>query len=184
MENFEFKNNINIDLQNISIVDRELKLVPISDKYAKEMFCEFSDEVTHYMAPKPAENINETLDFISCSIEGMKAKQELVLAITSLNDEFLGCVALYCRGSAYSPELGVWVKKSAHGNGYGRKAVSSLFQWASNNINFKHAIYPVDRRNIASRKIPESLGGVVFKEVKMINESGKVLDEVVYQIKA
>ncbi|WP_252179479.1 GNAT family N-acetyltransferase [Endozoicomonas sp. 4G] len=184
MKNFEFKNNIKIDLQNISIVDRGLKLVSISDKYAKEIFCEFSEEVTRYMAPKPTENINETLDFISCSIEGMKAKQQLVLVITSLKDEFLGCVALYCRGNACSPELGVWVKKTAHGNGYGRKVVSSLFQWASNTINFKYAIYPVDRRNIASRKIPESLGGVIFKEAKVTTESGNVLDEVVYQIKA
>jgi hypothetical protein len=40
----------------------------------------------------------------------------------------------------------------------------------------------VDRNNIASRKIPESLGGEIVKKLKLETPSGKILDEVVYKI--
>ena len=42
--------------------------------------------------------------------------------------------------------------------------------------------YPVDRRNIPSRRIPESLGGVVKEEYEKENRSGKILDLVCYHI--
>ena len=47
---------------------------------------------------------------------------------------------------------------------------------------FDYLIYPVDRANIPSRKIPESLGGIIFEEKKTKTMSGGVLDEVVYKI--
>ena len=80
------------------------------------------------------------------------------------------------------PEFGVWTKKSSHGNGYGKEAIHALYKWACRNIEFDYITYPVDKRNVASRKIPESLGGVVAKEYKQENLAGFELDEVEYHI--
>ena len=123
MNKFKFKNSIDLDLQNISINGNSVNLVSISDDYAEDIFQEFSDEITLYMIPSPAKEISETYEFISRSNEGMKNQNELVLAITSSQGEFTGCVGLHGRGNCRNPELGVWLKKSAHGNGYGREAV-------------------------------------------------------------
>ena len=43
-------------------------------------------------------------------------------------------------------------------------------------------MYPVDKKNISSRKIPESLGGIIETEYKTTNMAGKILDEVEYRI--
>jgi hypothetical protein len=40
----------------------------------------------------------------------------------------------------------------------------------------------VDRANVSSRKIPESLGGVVFEGKITKTRHGSLLDEVVYRI--
>jgi ribosomal-protein-alanine N-acetyltransferase len=60
--------------------------------------------------------------------------------------------------------------------------VSALARWAFENLDVRYLIYPVDRRNTASRRIPESLGGIIEAEYEKTNESGRVLDEVEYRI--
>ena len=184
MNKFKFKNSIDIDLQNISINGDSINLISISDDYVKDIYREFTEEITTYMIPSPAKEISETYEFISRSNDGMKNQNELVLAITSSQGEFFGCVGLHGRGNCRTPELGVWLRKSAHGNGYGREAVTTLFNWACENLEIDYAIYPVDRSNIPSRKIPESLGGSVFKQAIVNTASGCELDEVIYRINA
>ena len=111
MKQFKFKNNREIDLQHVEINLKSIKLVSITQNFAEDIFREFTSEITHFMVPKPAEEISETHDFISSSIEGMKHKNDLVLAITSSQNEFLGCVGLHGRGKCHTPELGIWIKK-------------------------------------------------------------------------
>ena len=96
--------------------------------------------------------------------------------------EFLGCCGLHGEGKIRTPELSIWLKKSAHGSGYGREAIQTLMNWSRNNIDFDYFIYPVDRKNIASSKIPESLGGEIMAELKVETPNGKILEEVVYKI--
>ena len=135
------------------------------------------------MFPRPAEKIEETLTFIASSLTGMRKGWDLVLVIIKKdNDEFLGCCGFHGKGKPRTPEIGIWVKEEAHGNKYGREAIHALTSWAVRNIDFDYVIYPVDKANVASRKIPESLGGIVYgkKIVKTMN--GTYLDEVVYKI--
>jgi len=112
----------------------------------------------------------------------MKKQEELVLAIVSTDGEFLGCCGLHGREKWTTPELGIWLKKTAHGNRFGQSAIGLLVTWASENLNIDYFIYPVDRENVPSRKIPELLGGTIFKEVKVKTHSGAILDEVIYKI--
>ncbi|SHO57543.1 GNAT family N-acetyltransferase [Vibrio quintilis] len=182
MKTFTFKNDVDLALEHISISCDRINLVSLSEAYLNDIYREFTSEITTYMTPEPASHIDETKTFITASIANMQQKQELVVAITTPDGKFLGCAGFHGRGNCRTPELGIWLKKSAHGKKYGQEAIRHLMNWAKDNIDFDYAIYPVDRANIASRKIPESLGGVLWKENELKTASGKILDEVIYKV--
>jgi RimJ/RimL family protein N-acetyltransferase len=171
-----------MDLTKVIIETDRLKLVSTSLKYASEIFKEFTDQITTYMNPKTPKEIKETETFINGAIQKIQNGEELQMVILDKKTgEFLGhCGVMKLKTDA--PELGIWIKKSAHGNKYGREAVAGLKQWIDENMKYSYIDYPVDRRNIASRKIAESLGGVIKDEYKRENLSGKILDEVEYRI--
>jgi len=172
-----------LDLFQIKIKTPRLTLVPISKSDAQSILKEFTEEITTYMYPKPPESIEDVLDFIHYSIETMKVGNNVQLVITNKrNGEFLGCIGLH-HIDQKNPELGIWLKKSAHGNGYGLEAIRHLVEWAKKNVGFDHLKYPVDTRNVPSKRIPEVLGGAVQKAYKKKALSGHTLDILEYWIK-
>ena len=180
---FELKNPNSINFNSLIIQGERVALYSIDDRFSKEIFFEFNSDITRYMMPKPARNIEETLTFISDSKRLMSLKQEIILVIVSnTTGEFLGCCGFHGRGKYSTPELGIWLKKSAHGHKYGMEAITTLAHWAAEQFVFEYAIYPVDKANVSSRNIAESLGGEVFKELQVTSMSGIELDEVVYKI--
>ncbi len=171
------------DLLSLTIEGDRIRLVTISHRFERDIFQEFTKEITTYMIPSPAKNIEETHKFIVASRRGIKAGYNLQFVILSKEtEEFLGNCGLHGENRARTPELGIWLKKNAHGKGYGREAVHTLVKWSKNNIDLDYFIYPVDIRNIPSRKIPESLGGQIIKQSPIKTPTGKILDSVVYQI--
>lgn len=172
-----------LDLTTLRIEGERVVLLSNHERFAEAIFREFSSDITTYMMPRPAEVMAETLEFVRSSIASAKAGSDITLAICALeNEEFLGMCGLHGRGSAREPELGIWLKASAHGHGYGREAIHTLVAWASETIALEAFLYPVDKRNTPSRKIPESLAGVIVAERQEENMSGALLDEVVYRI--
>lgn len=172
-----------IDLTAFELDTQRLSLRPISMDYAQDIFREFTSRITRYMGPKPPERIEETQDFIRSSLSALQSGVGLQLVILKrITGEFLGCCGLHGGGGGQRPELGIWVKWSAHGNGYGKEAIVALKQWADTNLSYEYMTYPVDRRNNASRRIPEALGGYVFTEGKSLAQDGRMLDIVVYKI--
>jgi len=184
MKRFRFKGGQGVDLTCVKIEGDEVTLLSISQNYVEDIYKEFTEEIARYMIPSPPKSKGESENFISSPIEGMKACHELVVAIVSKSGEFLGCAGLHGRGNCNTPEFGIWLKKSAHGKGYGRTAIHLLYKWALDTIDFDYALYPVDVANEASKRIPESLGGEVFKEARVPSASGGFLNEVVYRILA
>ena len=183
MNTFHFFTPQPSDLLSLTIEGRRLQLVAISDKFEQDIFKYFTSEITRYMFPSPAQDIKETRNFIVESRRSMQIGNNLQFAILSKSTgEFLGCCGLHGEGKVRTPELGIWIKKSAHGSGYGREAVHLLVNWSWNNIDLDYFTYPVDRKNVASSKIPESLGGEVVEALKVETPTGKILDEVIYQI--
>lgn len=151
------------NIATITIETERLLLVPITMQYAEEIFNEFTPEITTYMFPKAAETIAETESFIQSSIERMNAWTNYQAVILDKNTkEFLGCVGLHIKNPV-TPELGIRIKKSAFGKKIGREAVAGLTNRARENLDFEYLFYPVDKDNVGSRKIAESLGGVVQK---------------------
>lgn len=169
-------------MEKIEIETDRLILVPISREYASDMFREFTKEITTFMYPKSPEKIEETHQFIDESMAKDNNGEQLQMTVLKKDTrEYLGNAGLHDIKTR-TPELGIWLKRSAHGNGFGREAIAGLENWAQKNLDFDYIKYPVDKRNIASRKIPESLGGIPGKELKQINLSGNELDEIEYRI--
>jgi RimJ/RimL family protein N-acetyltransferase len=158
-------------------------LRPISERDTWQIFENFTSEVTRYMVPQPSERVEDTIQFIRHSLEGMERGENLQLVIVDkASGEFLGCCGLHGKGTPRTPELGIWLKVAAHGNGYGKEAIAALVKWAEKNLLFDYFIYPVDRDNIPSRKIPEALGGEIFEETMCTKQNGGCLNVVIYHI--
>lgn len=171
-----------MNLLEIEISTERLILSPISMIYKEVIFSEFTEDITTYMYPCPPQDISETEAFISDSIGEMTDGWGLGLVILKRDSqEFLGCAGLH-RIDRKNPELGIWLKKTAHGNKYGLETIAAIKNWADKNLEYKYLRYPVDKANIASRKIAETLGGKIVDEYYKINMSGKTLDIVEYRI--
>lgn len=166
-----------------TISTERLVLKPISEDVAQECFQFFTAELTRFMFPRPAENIEETLEFIRTFRQKRSDGTDLVVSIHRReNGEFLGCCGLHARKDQKAPELGIWVKIPAHGHGFGKEAVMGIMRWAEENLDVEGFIYSVDRQNAPSRKIPESLGGRVISEKKKPTASGSELDLIVFSV--
>ena len=73
--------------------------------------------------------------------------------------------------TAYTPELV-------------QRAIHALYGWAVEHLDLRAFVYPVAKANTPSRRIPESLGGLVVAEREAPAAGGRILDEVVYRIPA
>lgn len=151
-------------------------------KYAPEIFKEFTDEITFYMHPKTPETIEDTRKFIHENTRDRKRGKDLTFAILKKSTgKFLGCAGTHGLHTR-TPQLGIWIKKSAHGHHYGREAVTAAKQWIDRNVAYRHVIYDVARDNLSSRKIAKSLGGVVKKKFRKTTLNGKTWPYVEYWI--
>jgi RimJ/RimL family protein N-acetyltransferase len=92
------------------------------------------------------------------------------------NRECLGMASLEDADSV-SPELGLWLKESAHGQGFGREVVAALVEWGHATLGKHSFIYPVAVQNTASRRIAENLHGKIIG-----NRKNPKYDSVVYRI--
>lgn len=171
------------DLFQLDIEGERVRLVSIAERFARDIFAEFRGDITTYMFPEPAESIEETEAFIQASLEAFGEANNLQLVILDkTTGEFLGCCGLHGRDDVKNPEIGIWLKRSAHGNALGKEAVWTLVYWAQDNVRIDSLSYPVDKRNQPSRNIPISLGGQVVGEQVAKGRAGNVLDEIIYKI--
>ena len=92
------------------------------------------------------------------------------------NKECLG-MASFEGADSESPELGLWLKESAHGQGFGREVVAALVHWGHAALGKRSFTYPVAVQNTASRRIAEKLHGQIIGSRK-----NPKYDSVVYRI--
>lgn len=166
----------------VRIESERVLLVPIHAGFTTVVFETFNARVARYMHPKPSDTVEEMGRFVRDSVAGLAAGTNLQMVILSRPDEaFLGCIGLH-ELDRPDPEMGLWLTEAAQGHGLGREAASALIAWARAQNRFTCIRYPVDRRNLASRKIPACHGGVIVKEFRAISCSGFGLDLVEYRI--
>jgi RimJ/RimL family protein N-acetyltransferase len=92
------------------------------------------------------------------------------------NEECLGMASLEGADSVW-PEIGLWLKESAHRQGFGREVVAALVKWGHAFLGKGSFIYPVAVQNIASRRIAEYLGGEIIG-----TRTNPKYDSVIYRI--
>ena len=93
------------------------------------------------------------------------------------NEECLGMASLEDADSVW-PELGLWLKESAHRQGFGREAWwPALWGWGHAFLGKGSFTYPVAVENIASRRIAENLGGKIIG-----TRTNPKYDSVIYRI--
>ena len=172
-----------MNLLDVVVETKRLKLIPIKESHVIDVYKNFTIDITQYMYPQPTGHIEDAEKFVLSSIDGLKAGTNLqMVTLDKETDEFLGCIGLHNVGTE-DPELGLWIKKSAHKNGYGLEAIRGLVKWARENLDFDHFKCPVDRNNYRVRRIPLVLGGKMVKAYKRLNmDSSKELDIVEYWI--
>ena len=171
-----------INTAQIVIETPRLSLEAISPAYVQEIFEELNDEVTHYMYPKPADHVEQTQAFVQTSIEGNEAGTNFQTVILAKDTkEFLGCAALHNIHTP-TPEFGIWLKVAAQGKGYGKEAIIALKEWADAHLAYEVLLYPVDRSNVASQKIPTYFDATIGRTYEEENMRGKMLHIIEYHI--
>lgn len=172
-----------IDLSETRVETERLLIRPTGLADLDPIFNEFTDRVTTYMFPRPARSIDETAKFIADSIEGQLNGTNYQVTMVLRDDPkcFVGCSGIHHPDSR-TAELGLWVAERHQGKGFGTEAISALCRWAAQEIDCDYLKYPVDQANIASRKIPEGLGGDVEDEYDLITPDGRTLNILEYRI--
>ncbi len=167
---------------NITLQSKNIIIKAISLKYKDDIFKEFTEEITKYMYPKAPEKIEETIEFIEASMkENEEGTNFQAVVLKKKTGEYLGNAGLH-HIDRKTPELGIWIKKSAHGNSYGKEAIFALKKWADENLNYKFILYPVVDINLASKRIPEALGGKLHREYTEENMNGRAYRMLEYRI--
>lgn len=178
------RENTSLELLEVRIQSERLLLCPVDESLAADLFLHFNEQIITYMALTVPKRIEESEDFITTSRKKMCGFRDLICSVKlESSGEFLGMVGLHShkRGCS-SPDIGVWIKKPAHGHGYGKEAVIAMINWAEKNLRVDSISYQVARMNFASRRIPEILGGKILDSVVFETADGRVLDELIYQI--
>ena len=167
---------------NVIIETENLLLKPITLDYKEENFKEFTPEITTYMFPKSPDKIEETIEFIETSIkENEKGSDLKIVILNKATKEYLGNAGIH-NIDTKTPEFGIWIKKSAHGNAYGKETIIALKKWADKNLDYEYILYSVADSNHASKKISEFLGGKIFREYDEKNMNGEILHLLEYRI--
>jgi len=172
------------DLRTVSITSARLHLRAFTPKDAPEAFAAVTPSLTRFLAWEPSPSLKAFSDIWRAWLPAMVAGTDLALAVRrKATGEFLGMAGLH-RIDCPQPELGIWIRESAHGLGYGREAVAATVAWASARVGSAGFVYPVVTENFSSRRLAESLGGTLVGTAVLHKSSGVTLDEVVYRIPA
>ncbi len=181
---FPTKSGMPLDLSEVVIECPRVRLRPLRSEDANDLFKEFTREITRYLIHQPTGRIEDNLAFIQGSIAGRATGRDLAFLIADrASGEFLECGGLHSQARSVEPHLGIWIKKSAHGKGYGREAIAGVVQWAFGTFEIQALRYDFDRANTASQKVVESLGGICVGEEATPQTDGGMLDTLIYHIK-
>ncbi|NYH16350.1 RimJ/RimL family protein N-acetyltransferase [Paraburkholderia bryophila] len=149
--------------QSIRIESTRLLIKPFSPADADVAFSCITLSLTRYMAWEPAASRDEFDRIWQGWIPSIENGSDYVFAIRHRTDRsFLGLVGLHYVNTE-KQELGIWIREDRHGEHFGREAVTLVARWATQTLGAESFIYPVAEENLPSRRIAESLGGVIVE---------------------
>lgn len=167
--------------KNIEIRTRRLIIRPFSQDYLEEYYRQFTPEITRYQYPESFPDLRAADRLVSGFVKEMEKGNMLELVILTPDGEFIGSLEVFGIRKE-TPEVGLWLKSSAHGNGYGYEALESVLAHLDRTEAYQYYLYEVDVRNLPSvhmvEKFPFEKGG--FEE--LTTESGKTLKLQTYRV--
>jgi RimJ/RimL family protein N-acetyltransferase len=144
----------------IVIRSRRLQLSPFQMRDAQEVFACITPVIARFMPWEPPSWI-EYVTRCEKRVQAPELNRFSFVARRLDNEECLGMASFENADSDW-PELGLWLKESAHRQGFGREIVTALVEWGHASLGKRSFIYPVAVQNIASRRIAENLGGEII----------------------
>jgi RimJ/RimL family protein N-acetyltransferase len=159
----------------IVIQSTRLRLTQFQMRDAEYVYACITPSITKFMPWEPP-TWSEYLARCESRVKAPEPNKFSFVIRRRNNGECLGMASLEDADAA-SPELGLWLKESAHGQGFGREVVAAVAEWGHTVLGKESFIYPVAVQNAASRRIAEFLKGeIVGKRTNPKYES------VVYRI--
>jgi ribosomal-protein-alanine N-acetyltransferase len=134
-----------------------MDLKPANPKDATTVFPEWTAEICQYMITAPPATLADCEAFLAA--RQADQIQGIALSFTIWEDkEFIGmCSATNLQTER--PELDLWIKKSAQGQGHGLKALKALISELKKHHPHDSFIYTVAAPNQASHRLAEKCGG-------------------------
>jgi RimJ/RimL family protein N-acetyltransferase len=156
-----------IDLTTVEIRSERLILRAFTAEYAKRVFTCITPGITRFMSWEPpvSPEAFEAAAWRDWITDLRNGSGLVVTVMRAESNEILGVAALHAITDPM-PELGIWIKEAAQGQGFGREAVAALIGWASVHLGLRRFEYPVAEGNVASRRIAEALGGSVVSSAE------------------
>ncbi len=160
---------------------RRLILQPFRACYLEEYYREFTDEITKYQYPDSFPDLETANQTMSEFVSAMEHGDMLELVILSHDGEFLGSMEVFgLREKA--PEIGLWLKRSAHGSGYGYEALRCMIDYLHAAQKYQYYIYEADVRNAPSIRLVEKFQCIKGACEDITTQSGKALRLQTYHI--
>lgn len=100
---------------------KRLVIQPFTNAYLEDYYQDFTDEITQYQYPDSFSDIESAHQLVSAFVADMERGEMLELVILTQDGAFLGSLEVFGLREQ-TPEIGLWLKKSAHAQGYGYEA--------------------------------------------------------------
>lgn len=119
-----------MDLCKTALKSERLTLKSFTSTGSIDVYQVVTPTLTRFMAFAPSSTIEAFAEIWRTWFPRMAAGTGIFLVIRlTETGEFLGILGLHNVGAA-EPEMGIWIKESKHGCGYGREAVATVVAWA------------------------------------------------------
>ena len=173
-----------MDLSSVNLSSQRLFLKSFSPEDALEVFEAVTPTITRFMGFEPAPSLEAFEQIWQNWFPLMHSGTDAHFVVrANSNLEFLGVVGLHDLEDA-EPKVGIWIKETAHGSGFGREAVAALISFAASELGKRAVLYPVVEKNYPSRRLAENLGGILVGSRLLQKAGGIEHPEVIYRIPA
>lgn len=171
-----------MDLSSLEIETERLRLRAYRADDARDIFDAVTPEICEYMTFNPAQSLDEIRElgrkWLVLAAEG----REVAVPIREkASTRFLGMGGIHYR-QYQRPDLGIWIRADAQGQGYGREAIVGLIGYVRDVLREPDVLYVAAEENHRSRRIPESLGGELCGSDIVQRPCGPLYPGVIYRI--
>ena len=171
-----------MDLSSVNLPSQRLFLKSFSPVDAVEVFEAVSPTITRFMGFEPSPSLEAFEQVWKNWLPLMRSGIDVHLVVRANSDlEFLGVAGLHDIDDA-EPKIGIWIKETAHGSGFGREAVAAIVSFVAKELGKRSVLYPVVEKNYPSRRLAENLGGILVGNRLLRKAGGIEHPEVIYRI--